>query len=294
MQKLPSDLSDYLIFTLNIRNVKRVHLSIVLSILVVSLAILAACRKGEPEPMHPAGTLKLLLSHNVAGAPLVKNELRYVNAASNPYMITEVKYFISDIVLYRSGIPPTIIDNPKDIFYIDEDITSTKTIQVMNAIPEGSYDSIGFTFGIPEAKNRSYMFANPPESIMGWPEILGGGYHYMMMNGKWQDTAGMMQPFNFHLGVGQLYHGQGYNVDSIYMYVQNCFRVNLTGSSFVVHDKESITLRITMNIESWFNTPHVYDHNYWGGGIMQNQAAMQMARENGYDAFSCERVTEYK
>jgi hypothetical protein len=40
-----------------------------------------------------------------------------------------------------------------------------------------------------------------------------------------------------------------------------------------------------MNIESWFQTPHIYDHNYWGGAIMQNQAAMQMAKENGFDVF---------
>jgi hypothetical protein len=272
--------------------VYRVQVFIFLAILVVLMTALSSCHKSKAEPIQPAGSLKLLLSHNVDGAPLVKNDLRYVNAALNPYMITEVKYFISDIVLFRSGVPATIIDNPNDIFYIDEDITSTKTIRVMNAIPEGSYDSIGFTFGIPESKNQSYRFVNPPESNMGWPEILGGGYHYMMMNGKWQDTAGIVQPFNFHLGIGQLYHGQGYSVDSIYMYVQNCFRVNLAGSSFVVHDQESITFRITMNIESWFNTPHVYDHNYWGGGIMQNQAAMQMARENGIDAFTCEQVFE--
>ncbi len=270
----------------------RVLLSLFLNFLVVSSIVLTGCHKSEPGEPGPSGTLQFLLNNEVDGAPLVKNELIYINAALNPYMITEVKYFISDIVLYKHGSSSMFIDNPKDIYYIDEDIPSTRAIQVMNAIPEGSYDSIGFTFGIPESKNRSYHFVNPPEANMGWPEILGGGYHYMMMNGKWQDTSGILQPFNFHLGIGQLYHGPGYNTDSIYGYVQNYFKVNLTGSAFVVHDKESITFRITMNIGSWFNTPHVYDHNYWGGGIMQNQAAMTMARENGYDAFTCERVIE--
>ncbi len=31
---------------------------------------------------------------------------------------------------------------------------------------------------------------------------------------------------------------------------------------------------------------HIYDHNYWGGAIMQNQPAMHMAKENGFDVFT--------
>jgi hypothetical protein len=97
-------------------------------------------------------------------------------------------------------------------------------------------------------------------------------------------------PFNFHLGIGQLYKGNGYNVDSIYAFVQNYFTVSLPGSSFELADKEKLTFRLTMNIERWFENPHVWDHNYWGGAIMQKQPAMQMARENGWDVFT---ISEY-
>ncbi len=255
-------------------------------LIVACFVMLSGCRKEEPLPVAPAGEVILRFHHWVDGAPLVKNELVYINAAGNQYMITEVKYFISDITFYRNDGFKTIVDSPHDIFYIDEEIASTTTIKILNAIPAGVYDSVGFTFGITEAKNKSHIFINPPEALMGWPEVLGGGYHYMMMNGRWLDTAGIVQPFNFHLGIGQLYHGSGYNTDSIYAYVQNCFRVSLPGSAFVIHDKEQLVLNVAMNIESWFVTPHVYDHDYWGGGIMQNQAAMQMATENGYDVFA--------
>ena len=30
------------------------------------------------------------------------------------------------------------------------------------------------------------MFVNPPEVNMMWPDVLGGGYHYLMLNGKWK------------------------------------------------------------------------------------------------------------
>lgn len=183
-----------------------------------------------------------------------------------------------------------MIGETKDIFYVNEDIPETKTIRFTDAIPAGGYDSIAFIFGISEEKNISYIFQNPPESDMSWPEVLGGGYHCMMMNGKWKDTTGTDMPFNFHLGTGQLYHGNNYNVDSIYAFVPNGFTIVLPGSSFQLADKQQLTFRLTMNIERWFDNPHQYDHNYWGGAIMQNQPAMQMVKENGWDVFS---VTTY-
>jgi hypothetical protein len=173
---------------------------------------------------------------------------------------------------------------------VNEDIPETKTMRFADAIPAGVYDSVTLIFGISEAKNISYIFQNPPESDMSWPEVLGGGYHNMMMNGKWKDTTGMVVPFNFHLGTGQLYHGSNYNVDSIYAFIPNSFAIVLPGSSFELADKQQLTLRLTMHIDRWFDNPHQYDHNFWGGAIMQNQPAMQMVKENGWDVFS---VTKY-
>jgi hypothetical protein len=201
-------------------------------------------------------------------------------------MITDLIYFISDFTFYRHDGTRTMISTPKDIFYVDESMPATKTIQLTNMIPAGTYDSITFIFGITEAKNKSHLFLNPPEALMGWPDVLGGGYHYMMMNGKWKDPAGRTMPFNFHLGIGQLYKGNDYNVDSIYAYVQNYFTVSLQGSQFELEDRAKVTFRLAMNIAQWFENPHIYNHNYWGGAIMQKQPAMQMAKENGWNVFS--------
>ena len=137
------------------------------------------------------------------------------------------------------------------------------------------------------------MYVDPPEVLMGWPQILGGGYHYMMMNGKWKDTNGFIMPFNFHLGIGQLYRGNDYNVDSIYAFVQNYFKVSLPGSSFTMPDKDTVAFQVTMNIENWFENPHVFDFDQWGGAIMQNQPALQMAKENGWNVFSIQRFENF-
>ncbi|MFZ4520908.1 MAG: MbnP family protein [Bacteroidales bacterium] len=256
-------------------------------LLLLLVTMVFSCKNGdEPEPVTPSGNISFVVEHMADGLPLKRNEMIYTNAAGNEYMIADLMYFISDITLYRHDGKLKMIGETKDIFYIDENIPETKTIRFSDRIPAGTYDSISFIFGIPEAKNKSNRFVNPPEAIMGWPEVLGGGYHYLMMNGKWKDGSGIIMPFNFHLGIGQLYHGTSYNVDSIYAFVKNCFRVSLPGSSFQMKDKENRIFHLTMNLGEWFENPHVYDHNFWGGAIMQNQPALQMAKENGWDVFS--------
>jgi hypothetical protein len=255
--------------------------------LLIMVNCFSACKKDkEAPPATPSGKIIFLMNHQVNGQPLKVNELIYTNAAGNKYLITEVKYFISDISFYCNDGSKKVIGDWKDIFYVDENIAATKTIRFFDNIPSGTYDSINFIFGISELKNKSYMYINPPEVDMFWPEVLGGGYHYMMINGKWLDTAGIIQPFNFHLGIGQLYHGTTYNVDSIYAFVQNYFTVHLPASAFTINDQDTLTFRLSMNIEKWFERPHIFDFNYWGGGIMQNQSAMQMVKENGWDVFS--------
>ncbi|MEI6435960.1 MAG: MbnP family protein [Bacteroidota bacterium] len=260
---------------------------------IIILVGFSGCKKSEDSnPAIPSGELVFSVEHAVDGSPLKRNEMIYTNAAGNNYLVAGLKYFISDITLYRDDGTQKMISELKDIFYIDEDIPATKELKFIDKIPAGNYDSISFIFGIAEAKNKSYRYVNPPEALMGWPEILGGGYHYMMLDGKWKNLSGEILPFNFHLGIGQLYKGGGYNVDSIFAYVQNYFRVSLPGSGFTMKDQETVAFSLTMNIENWFRNPHIYDHNYWGGAIMQNQPAMQMAKENGWNVFSVEMIPQ--
>lgn len=263
-----------------------------ISCMVFLTGSVSACRyKSDTPASEPSGRIIFSIGHQVDGNPLIKDEMIYTNAAGNDYLVSEVKYFISGITFHRADGTIKVMSEWKDIFYIDEDIAETKTIQFFDKIPAGTYDSITFTFGINEEKNKSFMYVNPPEVNMFWPEILGGGYHYMMINGKWKDTSGSIIPFDFHLGIGQLYHGNEFITDSIYAYVQNCFTVSLPGSSFTMKENTTMTFTLTMNIENWFQSPHIFDFNHWGGAIMQNQPAMQMVKENGRDVFSIIHVT---
>lgn len=261
------------------------------AVAAVLLVILNSCKKNTPEePIAPSGRLTFSVQHTIGNDRLVFNQFLYTNAAGNEYLVSGLKYFLSDITLYHDHGSAFVLDDWQSIFYIDESLPESKTIRFYDKIPTGIYDSISLVFGISGEKNQSFMFVNPPEALMAWPEVLGGGYHYMMLDGKWKDPLGVAQPFNFHMGIGQLYNGAGYDIDSIYAFVQNWFRVSLPGSGFEIGNGEEVTVGLTMHIENWFKDPYVYDHNYWGGAIMQKQPAMEMARLNGWNVFSASEI----
>jgi hypothetical protein len=210
----------------------------------------------------------------------------YTNAAGNKYRIDELKYFISSVSLYREDGSKTVLTQDQGIHYIDMDYPQTLTWDLFQNIAEGKYNAVGFTFGLNEIDNQSYRFPNPPEANMGWSQALGGGYHYMMLNGWFYQNASL-SPLNIHLGKGQIYRGTDLNADSIIGFVDNHFHV-LLPASFVVKRSETAQLNLVMNIENWFQDPWIYDFNYWGGHIMQKQGAMQMLKENGRNVFTAE------
>jgi hypothetical protein len=250
--------------------------------LLLLLLLNAACNEDNPATEETFGKISLHFEHRVDNETLVVDQMMYENAAGNSYLVNEIQYFISDVTLHQ-GENKRLLNEWKDIHYVDTDIESTWTYNLLDEIPPGSYDRLSFTFGISEEKNHSLMFVNPPESLMFWPELLGGGYHYMKLNGKWLDTLTQVSPFNFHLGIGQVYHSFP---DSITSYVHNHFTVELPSSSVEVRAGETTGLTLVMHVENWFRSPHAYDHNEWGGDIMQKQEAMQLGCENGWDVFT--------
>jgi len=252
--------------------------------------ILVSCQPEKTDVNEVGGRIHLKFSHLVNEESLVTDSLCYVNEAGNPYLINDVMYFISDVYLYSSEGEILHIDQQKIIHYVDIHYDETLVWKVFDPIPEAVYDSISFVFGLSEERNISFMFVNPPEVNMFWPTVLGGGYHYMMINGKWKNEQLDIVPFDFHLGIGQIYSGNTTNTDSITGFAQNYFEVTLPLQNFEIKEGDTTTIEIAMNIDSWFRTPHIWDFNYWGGAIMQNQEAMNTAKENGFDVFEIVKI----
>jgi len=241
--------------------------------------IFTSCRKEK----NPTGNIIFQFSFFANGKPVQFDTLEYQNAAGNKFEINDVRCFISDVTLHKHDGSEQTLSSINFYHYFDSQISSTFSWDITEAIPSNTYDSVSFTFGFSNANNKTNMFVNPPESNMAWPVILGGGYHYMQLDMKYLDSTNYLQPFNFHLGKGQIYN----NNDSIIGFVDNSFNVKLPNSSFVLQSHETKEIQIVMNIDKWFSAPNIFNfNNYNMMGIMENQAAQMMARDNGQNVFS--------
>ena len=254
--------------------------------LIIVLALLAvACTK--PNEM---AEINLSIGYEVNGKPLVADSLCYENEAGNQFLITEIQWFLSNIelkneagdwiTLHQPGLADTL--DISRVYYIDTDIPESQTLHSC-PIEVGHYTAIRFTFGLDEIDNYTELFINPPESEMFWPDMLGGGYHYMKLNGKYLNAEGRLAPLAIHLGIGQ-------NEDCTEFY-QNYFIVELPVDFNVKANTEN-RLDLTMVIDNWFRNPHTIDFNEFGSHIMQNQTAQRLLSGNGKDVFRIGKPTE--
>lgn len=248
---------------------------------VILFALLAAaCTK-----FNDRAEIDLNIGYEINGQPLVTDTLCYTNEAENLFLITEIQWFLSDIqlldqngnwrALKQREALDSIAEQTEHIFYIDTDIPESQTLHGKK-IPTGHYSALRFTFGLDEHDNYTGLFNDPPESDMFWPDVLGGGYHYMKLNGKFAATQSRLKPFAIHLGIGQ-------NEDCTEFY-QNYFIVELP-IDFDVKPNTENQLDLTMVIDNWFRNPHTIEFNELGSSIMQNQSAQRLLNGNGKDVF---------
>ncbi len=243
--------------------------------LVLAAIIAVSCTKPASH-----GDMRVNVNYSVNGKPLITDSLCYTNEAGNEFMITEIQWFISKMELQDER--GEWVSSEQKIFYIDTDIPESQTLQIAS-IPVGRYKALRFVFGLDEEDNRTGLFTDPPESEMFWPDFLGGGYHYMKLNGKYLNAEGHLAPLAIHLGIGQ-------NEDCTEFY-QNYFIVELP-IDFTIKENTVNQFDLTMVIDNWFRNPNLYDFNEFGSAIMQNQAAQQALKENGKDVFTTSTQTQ--
>ena len=96
---------------------------------------------------------------------------------------------------------------------------------------------------------------------MLWPNTLGGGYHYMKLEGRYVDNYGEQKFYNTHTG--------GLNSSD--------YSINYL---FDIDNSESNSkIFIDMNINNIYNDP-VYDFNYYGSAIMSSEVAQSVIQVN--------------
>ena len=253
------------------------------------LLVLSSCMKNHSLVINPIlnGNMIITFSHHIKGNDLKFDSLIYTTSLGNRYQVNNLKYFISELSFHLQDKKWMEVTMDKGIHYTDARDNYSCSWWLSDLFPAGTYDTIAFTFGLNEQQNQTGLFPNPPERDMFWPDILGGGYHYLMMDLKWKNsTMTETQPFDFHLGIGQVYAGDTLSNDSIIGFIQNYFRVILPCKMIIVQGKyQQIILQ--MDVDKWFDGKFAFNFaDYPEGMIMQVQEGMFRACVNGRDVFS--------
>ena len=218
----------------------------------------------------------ILFSFSCGDNALKLNEMIYKSKRGLTYQVAQSQYFVSDIALILNDGTVKKFDN--SVHYVDVEIPNTLKWIPSDDFSLQNVDSLMFTFGLDSVQNRSYRFKNPPENLMFWPDILGGGYHYMKTNILYLDAENNINAFNCHIGRGQVYDAEGEPIE----YINNDFRVKIPVNKTVADGKTYAI--INLDIPTMFDYPNAELFTDYHG-IMNNQKAMKTFAENIKAAF---------
>lgn len=186
--------------------------------------------------------------------------LPYTNDTGEKYNIQRLNYLISDIKLHTDDGSTILL---KEIYFIDADNPSTLTFDV-GEMNNANYTSISFTMGLDPSKNISNLYVNETfHTTMAWPEIMGGGYHYMKIEGDY-DT--ITQGYATHTGAAM---GMDYSFN-------NNFEISLN----IDDDLGDVDIDINMEINNWYKNPHTINLS---ASIMGDLAKQMQLQSNGND-----------
>ena len=177
---------------------------------------------------------------------------------------------MSNITFTKSDGSKKVISQP---MYVNAEDASTTTVNNAIELTSGTYESIGLTFGIDSNMNVTDTLTSVEEVAMAWPEMNGGGYHYMKLEGTYDSLGvdGVTKNYAIHTGG--------------IMGNPHDFSVVFDNSAFTINE-DGLDLIITMDINEWYTDPNNYDFEEHGHMIMMNMAAQMELRANGPSVFS--------
>lgn len=232
---------------------------------IIAIALQTSCTSTSVPP--PPATVSISFKHVIDGAPVQLNSLSYTNALGQQYSIKTVKYIISRIRFTdNKGVATTL----PDVHFVDINDNNSLDYTLSQSIPVGTYSSVSFVLGLVPENNITASLGIDLDREMAWPDVLGGGYHFMKLEGEYKSKQATGF-YNFHTG--------GLNKTAYEVHVNQALNNPKIAT-------DSLTMVIQMDIANWFKNPTEWDFDYWGPAIMNNPNAQATAQQNGADVFS--------
>ena len=243
--------------------------------LVLLVLPFVACDKGDDEQAQQNTPVSVGFLHSFYEAAVDSsnfNTIQYTNGFGTSLSITRLRYLITQVSFTNQDGIKTLV---KDYHLVDLSQDNTLTINDI-LLPPGAYN-LKMRFGFTEATNTTSVYPDLNAASWNVPENLGGGYHYMQMEGRYLDTTDELFIYAYH------------TISA----VQNPGPENTREDTSIEIDLGEITvpqgatqINVNMRIDQWFENPNLWNLNELNGLLMGNYTAQKMMQENGQNVFS--------
>lgn len=227
------------------------------------------CKKGDKEnpsdnvTSNYSSKAQFKVLAQIGNNKIVWDSLANINEAGNIYSINKLSFYISDITLKRND---GFVYQSNEIFYIEAS-DSTKVSFQLAGIPNGVYSEISFFVGVDSARNIDLGLNNSADNInMAWPTAMGGGYHFLKMEGHYLNTSGTISGYAIHLG-------------------RNENLIHIYDSVLMIQQKHLECYDIEFDVNEIFANPYQYNLIIDPQFTMSDDSAMSKIKNNMLDAF---------
>jgi hypothetical protein len=252
------------------------------AMVLIAVLFVPGCSKTRTVTVTAApapGTFTVQFDHRVGGGPLMLNDAMYmgVDGAGNAYSVVTLRYFVSNVQLRTSG---GVLYGVNGYHYRDAAIPATRDY-TLGGVPAGTYDALVFTFGLDEQwQDAGNGIANDPNVAgMEWPVDWGGGWHYMILEGKY-DPANQ---YGYRTHTGRRFIAAS---DSAAR--PHHFTVRLPFAAPVTIGGDAWRTNVLMELNEWYRTPTIEFAVIFpngAGNIMVNSSVQALLEQNGPACF---------
>jgi len=211
---------------------------LVTGLMFVSFSSCKRDHKDTPKPVVIT-PIKVDMSFNVNGIPLLFDTIQFQNLAGNSFSVTRLDCYISNIEI--TSVTGVVYKSTK-LFYVSARDTSTHHFTVSD-LPLAGITSFKCKIGLSASQNISNSLIPTPANLnMAWPDNMGGGYHFLKLEGHYLTSNLQVFGFAMHLGENK-------NL------VENAISATLTETQV------SGGIKLTMDVAKWFDVPNKFDLN---------------------------------
>jgi len=247
----------------NIFKIKRALVlpAITVVAIVVALMCMPSCKKESIDPTYSKA--KFTFQMNSADAKIIWDSLNYTNQAGNKYSVSTANFYISGIVMKSA----TKTYSSKKVFYLDPKVAS-KSYFSLDSIPPSDYTEISMYIGLDKNTNKSNSLTATTDNMnMAWPDMMGGGYHFLKLEGNYKDSLNVTKGYAIHLGKNH-----------------NLVTVKITQNMKQKYWDHAYTVKF--NVNEVFANPYKYDLNWEKNYTMSDSVAMLRIKNNMSDVFT--------